>query len=99
MQYVYLIAESDFDSSYEQVFTFEANGGFRQRKPVEVSVVEDNVNEKSEEFLLFFDVVDPSDSVFINTLPGRNPVRCRIRNNDGESITQHFLVHSIILTF
>ena len=81
---ILVIIENDFDSSYEEVFTFEANGAFRQRKPVAVSVVNDDVNEVNEEFLLFFDVVEPRGAVSITTQSGRNPVRCRIMNDDGK---------------
>ena len=84
MSDIFFPVANDFDSSYEEIFTFEANGNFRQRKPVAVSVVNDKVNEASEEFLLFFDIPDLPSSVSITTQNGRNPVRCRIMNDDGK---------------
>ena len=47
-------------------------------------MVNDDVNEASEEFLLFFDIPDLPSSVSITTQNGRNPVRCRIMNDDGK---------------
>ena len=84
---IFFFAANDFDSSYEQIFTFEANGDFRQIKPVAVNVVDDDVNEANEEFLLYFDVPNLPSSVSITTQIGRNPVRCRIMNDDGKYIT------------
>ena len=75
---------NDFDSSYEQIFTFEANGAFRQSKPIAVDVVDDEVNEVNEEFLLYFDIPNPPSSVSVTTQSDRNPVRCRIMNDDGK---------------
>ena len=75
---------NDFDSSYEQIFTFEANDAFRQSKPIAVDVVDDEVNEVNEEFLLYFDIPNPPSSVSVTTQSGRNPVRCRIMNDDGK---------------
>ena len=89
----FLFVESDFDSSYEQLFMFEANGGLTETKPVAVSVVDDNVNEANEEFLLFVEVVGPLDSVAVTTQNGRNPVRCRIMNDDGKSKVRMLLIH------
>ena len=47
-------------------------------------MVDDEVNEVNEEFLLYFDIPNPPSSVSVTTQSGRNPVRCRIMNDDGK---------------
>ena len=71
--------------AYDEVFTFEQDGESHQERDIVVGIVDDDINEAAEEFLLFFDIVD-SDFVVdeIITSVERNPTRCRIMNDDGE---------------
>ena len=78
--------------AYDEVFTFQQGEKSNQQREIEVEIVDDLINEAAEEFLLFFDIIDSVSIVDeILTSDERNPIRCRIMNNDGEvqnTITQ-----------
>lgn len=73
----------DFES-IELTIPFESAGPLRQAKRVEVPILDDNIYEENEEFLLYFDVVGSNNLDTITTTPMHNPFRCRIMDDESK---------------
>ena len=87
---------TDFNNSYDQMLIYPQARGVRQEETVEVAIINDDINELNEEFLLFFNVVNDNIPVIIITDPFLNPTRCRIMNDDRKCVNCAIPCHPFI---